>query len=98
MQMALVDEPGGRRRGGDRLARLQQPPRLAHTVGDLQRMGRKSGPLAHEPDEPELPDPGDGGELLQADVALRMLGQVVARRANRGVVAAAQRRTLPAYR
>src|SRR3954447_19177895 len=58
VQVALVGEAGGGvggvgtagglGEGGDRLARLERPPRRTHPMGHLERVGRKPGPLAEE--------------------------------------------------
>src|SRR4051812_50033955 len=93
MKMAPVGEAG---RGGgrrDRLAGLEEAAGRADAVGDLQRVRRQAGPLAEQPDEAELPDPGDGGELVEPDVALGPVAEVVAREAQRPVVARREGRT-----
>ena len=47
---------------------------------------------AEEPDEAELADAGDRGELVEADVALGAVAEVVEGQAQRAVVAEAERR------
>ena len=60
-------------------------------MGDVQRVGWEAGALAEEADEAELADAGGGGELVEADVPLRPVGEVVAGQAERPVVAGAER-------
>ena len=93
MQVALVGEAGGGGGRGDRLAGFEQAAGGTDAVGDLQRVGRQSGPLAEQPDQAELADAGFSGELFEADVALRPIAQVVAGQAQRPVVAGTERRS-----
>src|SRR6478609_7770020 len=90
--MTLVGKPGGRGGVSDRLAGLEQAPSGTDAVGYLQRVGWQPGPLAEQPHEAELADPGLSGEFLEADVALRPVAEVVAGQAERSVIAGTDRR------
>src|SRR6266851_1457556 len=91
VQVTLVGEVGGGGGLGDRLASFEQAPGATQPVRELQRMGWQAGALTEEADEAELADPGGGGELVEADVAFGPVGEVVARQAQRLVVAEAER-------
>ena len=91
VQVTLVGEAGGGGGLGDRLASFEQAPGATQPVRELQRMGWQAGALTEEADEAELADPGGGGELVEADVAFGPVGEVVARQAQRLVVAEAER-------
>jgi hypothetical protein len=91
VQVTLVGEAGGGGSLGDRLASFEQAPGATQPVRELQRMGWQAGALTEEADEAELADPCGGGELVEADVAFGPVGEVVARHAQRLVVAGAER-------
>jgi PhnB protein len=93
VQVTLVGEAGGGGRFGDRLAGFEQAAGHANPVRELQRMGWQAGALAEKADETELADPGRGGQLIEADIAPGMVGQIVARPAYRLVVGGAERRS-----
>ena len=93
VQVTLVGEAGGGGGLGDGLASFEKAAGAADPVRELQGMGWQAGALAEEADEAELADPGGGGELVKANVALRPVGKVVPRQAQRLVVAKAERRS-----
>jgi hypothetical protein len=76
--VALVGEAGrcgGRR---DRLAGFEESAGGANSVSELERVGWEACAVADEANEPELPDAGGGGELVEADVSLGLVGEVLA--------------------
>lgn len=86
VEVALVGEAccgGGR---GDRFSLLEQSTRLADAVGDLELVGSKSYSLAEDADEAELANPGGVSELVEADVAREVFGEIFERLAQRAVV------------
>jgi len=91
VEVALVHEAGGRRDRGDRLARLEQAARGTNAVCDLQRVRREPGPFAEHADQAELAHTGDRGEFVEADVAVRAVGQVVGCQAQGAVIAGGER-------
>ena len=60
-------------------------------------MGWKTDPLTKEPYQPELADAGCGRQLVEADVALGLVPEIVARRAKRPVIARCDRRSRMAH-
>jgi hypothetical protein len=96
--MALVGKAGGGGGGGDRLAGFEQAAGVADPVGDLQRVWWKADPLAEQAGEMELVNAGSRGELVEADVALWLVGQVLTGLSERPVVAEAEWRSRQAGR
>ena len=92
MQVTLVGETGGGGDVGDGGAGFEESARRADAVGKLHGVRRQSEVLAEEADEPELPDTCDGGELVEADVALRLVREVLGGQAQCPVIARAQGR------
>jgi len=92
--VALVGEARGGGGCGDAVATLEQAAGGSDAVGDVQRVGWQAGPLAEETDQAELADAGGGGELVEADVALRPVTEIVAGCAKRLVVTRVERRSL----
>jgi PhnB protein len=86
VQLTLIGEArvgGGCR---DRRSRFEQAARTAKAVGDLERVRGQAGLLAEQAYEAELADTGDGGQLIEADVALGEVREVFAGQAQRPVV------------
>jgi PhnB protein len=98
VQVALISEAGSSGGRGYRLAGFEQAAGSSDAVGQLQGVGWEADAIPEKPNEPELADAGGSGELVEADVSLRPVGEVVARQAERPVVAGAQRRSRPAGR
>jgi hypothetical protein len=93
VQMALIGEACGAGGFGDRLASLEQAPGFANAVGDLECVGWQPRPVSKEADEAEFADPGGGGELVEADVALGPIAEVVKGQTQGPVVAGSERRS-----
>jgi hypothetical protein len=77
VQVALIREACRCRHRGDAFAGLEQTAGHAQPVGKLERVRRQSCAIANQSYQPELANPGDGGEFLQAHVALRLFGKVL---------------------
>ena len=86
MQVALVREPGGSGDGRNWRTGFEQSAGLADAVREEQCVGRQSGAFAKQSDHAELPDASDRGELIQADVAAIVLGEIATCQSQRAVV------------
>ena len=75
---------------------LKQAAGGSDAVGDVQRVRWQACLLAEEADKAELADAGGGGELFEADVALRPITEILIGCAKRLVVTRAKRRSLRA--
>ena len=86
VEVTLVGEARGGGGLGDRRAGLEHAAGGSDAVSDLQRVWWEAGALAEEANEAELPDARDGGELIESDVALGLVGEIVEGEAERALV------------
>jgi hypothetical protein len=90
VEVTLVGEARGGGGLGDRRADLEHAAG-SDAMSDLQRVWGESGALAEEANEAELPDARGGGELIESDVALGLVGEIGEGEAERALVTGGDR-------
>ena len=90
VEVTLVGEAGGGGGLGDGRAGLEHAAGGSDAVSDLQRVW-EAGALADEANEAELPDARGGGELIESEVALGLVGEIVEGEAERALVTGGDR-------
>lgn len=77
VEVTLVGEARGGGGLGDRRAGLEHAAGGSDAMSDLQRVSWEAGAVADEANEAELLDARGGGELIESDVALGLVGEIV---------------------